>query len=92
VNLEACQVETSNTHRHPSVSDGKDRRCRLNKIIIPLSAVGPRLRDIYRYNQSGELVGVQDVSAWQDDEVKQLVLAIQKRGDGSYAALKERSE
>ena len=48
--------------------------------------------DIYRYNLSGELLGVQDVSDWSDEEVKQFVIAIQKRGDGSCAALKERSE
>ena len=48
--------------------------------------------DICRYNLSGELLGVQDVSDWSDEEVKQFVIAIQKRGDGSYAALKERSE
>jgi len=63
----------------------------MNKIIIPLPADGSKHRDIHSYNQSGELMGIQNVSGWQDDEIKQLVLAIQKRGDGSYAALKERS-
>ena len=73
---------------------GKIRRCRVNKTIIPLPKSRSRYipRDIHRYNQSGELMGVQDVSDWQDEEVKDLVIAIQKRGDGSYAALKERSE
>ena len=64
----------------------------MNKIIIPLPAIGPRLRDIHRYNQSGELVGVQDVSDWSNEQIRDLAMAIQKRGDGSYAALKERSE
>ena len=48
--------------------------------------------DICRYNLSGELLGIQDVSDWSDEDVKGLAVAIQKRGDGSYAALKERSE
>jgi len=91
MNLEASQMGISNTHGHPSVLAGKDRRCRVNKIIIPLPVKGSKYRDIHRYNQTGELVGVQDVSDWQDDEVKQLAVAIQKRGDGSYAALKKRS-
>uniref|UniRef100_A0A6H2A3V8 Uncharacterized protein n=1 Tax=viral metagenome TaxID=1070528 RepID=A0A6H2A3V8_9ZZZZ len=63
----------------------------MNKIIIPLPADIPRPRDVHSYDQSGELMGIQNVSDWPDEEVKQLVLAIQKRGDGSYAALKERS-
>ena len=48
--------------------------------------------DICRYNLSGELLGIQDVSDWSDEDVKGLAVAIQKRGDGSYAALKERSK
>ena len=64
----------------------------MNKIIIPLPVKGSKYRDMHRYNQDGELVGVQDVSGWTDEEVKGLAIAIQKRGDGSYAALKERSE
>ena len=48
--------------------------------------------DIHRYNLSGELLGIQDVSDWTNEDVKAFVIAIQKRSDGSYAALKERSE
>jgi len=48
--------------------------------------------DICRHNLSGELLGIQDVSDWSDEDVKGLAVAIQKRGDGSYAALKERSK
>ena len=64
----------------------------MNKIIIPLPAVGPRLRDIHRYNKDGKLMGVEDVTYWTDDEIKQFAASIQQRGDGSYAALKERSK
>ena len=48
--------------------------------------------DICRYNLSGELLGIQNVTDWTNEDVKAFVIAIQKRGDGSYAALKERSE
>ena len=46
---------------------------------------------IYRYDITGKLVGIQEVSGWSIEEVKRLVLAIQKRGDGSWASTKKLS-
>ena len=46
-------------------------------------------KHIYRYNLSGELIGMQDIDDWPDDEILQLIHAIQKRGDGSWASMKE---
>ena len=63
----------------------------MNKIIVPLPVKEPKPMDIHRYDQSGKLVGVQDVSDWSNEQIRDLAMAIQKRGDGSYAALKERS-
>jgi len=42
---------------------------------------------VYRYDISGEMIGIQNVNDWQDDEIMQLVQAIQKRGDGSWASM-----
>ena len=46
-------------------------------------------KHIYRYNLSGKLIGMQDIDGWPDDEILQLIHAIQKRRDGSWASTKE---
>lgn len=47
---------------------------------------------VYRYNINSELVGIEDVNNWPKEEIIQLVQAIQKRGDGSWASMKNLSK
>jgi len=44
---------------------------------------------VYRYNINGELAGMEDVNDWRKEDITQLIQAIQKRGDGSWASMKE---
>ena len=59
------------------------RKQKHNPKLIPMH------KHVYRYNMSGELIGIQGVNDWQDDEITLLIQAIQKRGDGSWASMKE---
>ena len=42
---------------------------------------------VYRYNASGELMGIQDVTDWTIGEAEDLIQAIQNRSDGSWASM-----